>query len=91
MQEKIINIATRLAKFGHDVRIERLDVLKNTNDYVKELCELHETIIATGARSEIVNILATIRHPLDILDTITLADILEYELLNELERLMGVV
>jgi hypothetical protein len=87
----IENLAKEAARVGYKLRLEELDEIKVISRFVNDIvyisCELAK-IQNMPCSTNFKGIAATLTEALDRMDVVTLADILEYELLNELEEVL---
>jgi hypothetical protein len=102
MQNQIISYVEDFAKtvsqLGYDIRTENENTLSKTVDCVKSIINLDtkldelskkNCILYATSRINLMEIASFIKSAFEADDYVTMADILEYELLNELEELLS--
>jgi hypothetical protein len=86
--ELISNYGQEVAKFGHSIRLENLDSLEDTIKYAKELCNIDDELAKVNIRTNFLDIASSMIASCKEMDTVTLSDIVEYELLDKLENIL---
>jgi hypothetical protein len=89
LNELITNFAQKIATYGHSIRMENIGALEDTIEYSKELCSIHGELTKAGIHSNLLDIAQAMIASCKAMDTVTLADILEYELLDKLEEILN--
>ena len=92
------NYAKEVAQLGFSIRREDLDNIQKIENIMREILHIDDEldklgnenyIVCAANRVALIKILTNLRAAYEVMDTITLADILEYELLNEIESLLN--
>ncbi|MCL2215923.1 MAG: hypothetical protein FWB91_02760 [Defluviitaleaceae bacterium] len=94
IENLVSNLARQIAQVGHSLRIESFDNVHKVKDYAKEIYYVAGQLAEMGQNESVSGLLKCAQAMIDAYNTmnsVALADVLEYELLHELEKLLRAV
>ncbi|MCL1884764.1 MAG: hypothetical protein FWF81_13555 [Defluviitaleaceae bacterium] len=100
MSDELITLietnAQKIARLGFDIRKESLSELADVQTYMKDMMSLVSELGNASAnkqlienRANLTRIILEILSAYELMDTVTIADGLEYKLLHELEDILN--
>jgi hypothetical protein len=95
MNESLIafinTFARDVAQLGHSVRTENLEDVEKTNKYSQDISYIMNELDGLGIKrfkENLVKCFENMMSAYELRDAVTLADVLEYELLHECEEIL---
>jgi len=85
----IESFAQEVAELGHSVRTENLENVENINSFAEKISHIADTISNRNLTESLSMCYRNMIAAYESRDAVTLADILEYEILHALEKTLS--
>jgi len=88
------NLAQQVAQLGHALRIEEYENVNKVKDYAQDLYNIADELAELDEQEMLASILKCTQAMMDAynaMNAVALADVLEYELLHECEKIIDLL